>query len=399
MIENIKSFFKPQLVVIYLYILLSFIAKPPILPEVYVTYSIYLLIGCSIFVIIKNKTVYWNEYLTWRISIMLLCFISAIYAENMDVAYNGIYTLFIPIALSFSIVQLITSEQDIKNILIMLAISGGVLYILMLHYGLFDITERLGNEFSGNSNAFASSILWSLLSAICCIYISKNRLFLVLMISIIIVEYHMLILCEGRKFLITPLIFLFILLFKSTGYKFSKLIIILGASIIIIPFLWEVLVNIGVIGETLLSRFDMTLAMLEGETAQMGAGDLERQRMISKGFDYFTNSPIWGNGHCNFSYLFSLENSGGHVGHFSHNNYIELLCNLGIIGFVIYYQFYYKIFKSTYNFHTPSYNIVFTFFIVLMILEFAIVSYYANYLLQIIISIASIVLFGRKVLK
>ena len=399
MIENIKSFFKPQLVVIYLYILLSYIAKPPILPEVYVTYSIYLLIAYSIFVIIKNKAVYWNEYLTWSMSIMLLCFISAIYAENIDVAYNGIYTLFIPIALSFSIVQLITSEQDIKNILIMLAISGGILYILMLQYGLFDITERLGNEFSGNSNAFASMILLSLISAICSIYLSKNRLLWLLMIAIIIAEYHMLILSEGRKYLITPLLFLFVLLFKSSGYKFSKLIIILAASIIIIPFLWEVLINFGVIGENLLSRFDMTLAMFEGQTGHMGTGDIERKNMISKGFDYFTNSPIWGNGHCNFSYLFSLENSGGHIGHFSHNNYIELLCNLGIIGFVIYYQFYYKIFKSTYKFHTPSCNIVFTFFIILMILEFGIVSYYTQYMLQILICIASIALFGRKVVK
>lgn len=396
MVENLKSFLKPNLIVIYLYILFSFIAKPPIMPEIYVTYSLYLVIGYAMFVIIKDKTIYWNKFLTWSLSIMALCFLSTIYAKNMSVTFDSIYYLFIPLALSFAITQLITSEKDIKNILIVLAVAGGILYINMLKYGLFETTERLGQEFAGNANAFASMVLFSTIAAMCTIYLSKNKILWIVMIAIIIANYHMLILSEGRKFLIAPLLFLFILMFKSSGFKFSRLAIIGIVAIIAIPIIWNILVSNNVIQDTLVRRIEMTFAILEGRSGHMGEGDLERQRMIVKGFDYFTMSPIWGNGHANFSYLFSLEDKGGHIGHFSHNNYIELLCNLGIIGFLVYYAFYYKTLKSTAKIHTKANNIVFTYIIVLMILEFGIVSYYLFYLLQILICIASLAIYKRQ---
>ena len=399
MVDNVTSFFKPRLIVIYLYILFSFIAKPPIMPEIYVTYSLYLVIGYAMLIIVKDKTIYWNKFLTWSLSIMALCFFSMIYAKNMSVTFDRIYYLFIPIALSFAITQLITSEKDIKNILIVLAIAGGILYINMLKYGLFETTERLGQEFAGNANAFASMVLFSTIAAMCTIYLSKNKILWIVMIAIIIANYHMLILSEGRKFLIAPLLFLFILKFKSSGFKFNRLAIIGIVAIIAIPIIWNILVNINVIPDTLVTRIEMTFAILEGRSGYMGEGDLERQRMITKGFEYFTMSPIWGNGHANFSYLFSLEDTGGHIGHFSHNNYIELLCNLGIIGFLVYYAFYYKTLKSTAKIHTKANNIVFTYIIVLMILEFGIVSYYLFYLLQILICIASLAIFDRKKIK
>lgn len=52
-------------------------------------------------------------------------------------------------------------------------------------------------------------------------------------------------------------------------------------------------------------------------------------------------SPIWGYGFDSFKYYNRLMT--GHF-YYSHNNYIELLYDLGIIGFAIYYWFYWKLF-------------------------------------------------------
>lgn len=399
MLKNIFSFFKPRLIVIYLYILFSFIAKPPIMPEVYVTYSLYMVIGYAVFLMITRSTIYWNKYLTWSSSIIALCFVSVLYAHHKEVAFNGIYTLFIPFILAFSFVQLVSTKEDIKNILIVLAISGGILYILMMKHNLFDITERLGNELSGNANAFAGIILLSVMAAICSIYLSKNKLMWVLMIAVIIVDYHMLLLAEGRKYIITPILFAVILSFKASGFKISRLLLLIGIIIVVTPTVIALLFKLDVISDNLITRFEMTSAMLEGQSGMMGDGDIERQKMISYGWRYFLDSPLWGNGQGNFSYLFSLENSGGHIGHYSHNNYVELLCNLGIIGFIMYYIFYYRILRTTFKANTPATNIVFSFVIILMILEFGIVSYYTQYLLQVVICIAGLAVYDRQKMK
>lgn len=395
MFKNISSFFRPKLIVIYLYILSTFIAKPPMMSEMYTTYSIYLVIGYAMFVVIKDKAIYWSKYLTWSLSIMSLCIISILYAHHKEVAFSGIYTLFIPFALSFSFIQLISTKEDIKNILIVLALSGGILYILMMKHNLFDITERLGNELTGNANAFASIILLSVMAAICSIYVSKNKLVWVVMIGVLILDYHMLLLSEGRKYLILPILFAAILSFKASGFKMTRLALIIGIIVIATPIVIGILFSLDVISDNLISRFEMTFAILEGRSGMMGDGDIERQNMISSGLQYFSNSPIWGNGQGNFSYLFSLENAGAHIGHYSHNNYVELLCNIGIIGFVVYYAFYYKTLRTTFKTNTKEANIVFSFFISIMILEFSIVSYYTQYLLQIIVCIISSTIYNR----
>lgn len=399
MTEKIKSFFNPRLVVIFLYILFSFIAKPPIMPEIYITYSIYLLIGYSIIEIIKNGNLYWNKYLTWSFSIMLLCFFSILYAKRPEIVYNGLYNLLIPIVLSSAIVQLVKNVQDIKKILIVLALSGGILYLLMSMHGLFNITERLGNELFGNANAFASMILLSVMAAISSIYLSKNKFIWIVMIVILLLDYHMLFLSEGRKYLLAPLLFLLMLVFKSSDFKISGLIGVLVVILFAVPVVVNLLIEFDVISDSLIRRFEMMSAMLEGQSGYMGVGDLERKAMIDSGLDYFMMSPIFGNGHGNFSYLFSLDNSGGHIGHFSHNNYVELLCNLGLIGLIVYYIFYYKVLKCSLKQNTPACNIVFAFFIILMILEVGIVSYYSQIFLQMIICIASLAVFKSERIK
>jgi O-antigen ligase len=397
-LDNIKNFFKPSLVVIYLYILFSFIAKPPILPEYFTTYSIYLVIVSAIWVTMLHKTIYWNKYLTWGFSIFALCFISVLYAHNSNQVLKGLYVLFIPLALAFSFTQLITEKRDIKNILIVLAVSSGVLYFFMMRHGLFVITsgERLGNEAFGNANGFASMVFISVLAAISSIYLSRNRLLWVCMAVVIILDFHMLFLSEGRKYILLPILFAFLLFLKETGFKFNKLFLFVALIIIALPIVYTTFSNTDFMSDTLISRFEMTAAMLQGDEINMGDGDVERRLMIDKGFEYFLNSPIWGNGHKNFGYLFAIETNSTDYGHFSHNNYVELLCNLGLIAFCIYYLFYYKLLKLSLKNNSKESSLIFAFIITLMVAELGIISYYGNLFINILIFFASLLTFNKQ---
>ena len=52
-------------------------------------------------------------------------------------------------------------------------------------------------------------------------------------------------------------------------------------------------------------------------------------------------SPVWGHGYDSFHFYNAVVN-----GHdvYSHNNFTELLYNLGVVGFIVYYFQYFKIF-------------------------------------------------------
>ena len=72
--------------------------------------------------------------------------------------------------------------------------------------------------------------------------------------------------------------------------------------------------------------------------------DLSRINMIKTSIEQFSNAPLLGNGIAHSKVLFDT---------YSHNNYVEILMNTGIIGFFIYYSVYlisiYKAYKLSKN--------------------------------------------------
>lgn len=63
----------------------------------------------------------------------------------------------------------------------------------------------------------------------------------------------------------------------------------------------------------------------------------DRTLMRKEATQYFKESPIYGNGISSFMYKFG-DKYGIYL--YSHNNYLEILCDLGIIGFIIYYSWF-----------------------------------------------------------
>ena len=61
---------------------------------------------------------------------------------------------------------------------------------------------------------------------------------------------------------------------------------------------------------------------------RVSVSDMRRITYIRRGLSQFLKSPFWGNGMNYSEFMF---------GTYSHNNYVEMLLNFGIIGFCIHY--------------------------------------------------------------
>lgn len=115
--------------------------------------------------------------------------------------------------------------------------------------------------------------------------------------------------------------------------------------------------------------------LLSGE-GEADYSALSRADMIDYGLQQWLYSPIWGYGLDSFKYFYGLVTG---VVSYSHNNYVELLFDLGLIGCILYYIFYLKILIKglTLRNRLPSYARAFSVAVIVsfLIYEFGAVTY------------------------
>lgn len=109
---------------------------------------------------------------------------------------------------------------------------------------------------------------------------------------------------------------------------------------------------------------------------------LVRIQMIDRGIELFKKKPILGYGIANYSVVSPFST-------YSHNNYVELLVGVGIIGTIVYYSIYIYIIFNLLRFKKKDKSLSLFFALVLgiVVMEYGLVSYYIE-IYQIIIASA-----------
>ena len=145
----------------------------------------------------------------------------------------------------------------------------------------------------------------------------------------------------------------------------------------------------------LLVRFYGMFLFLNGE-ATYDNSSIIRSNMITVALSQFAKQPVFGAG-TDGARIFVNQYLG--VDAYSHCNFAELLCNNGIIGFVLYYVFHIKtIIKSVkaYNYDYTIRGILLSSIIVAVTMDYGQVSYYN---VEYIFFYAILSLLGRDLLK
>lgn len=135
-----------------------------------------------------------------------------------------------------------------------------------------------------------------------------------------------------KNLVIIPLIAIFFALsMGSLSKKMRNLLVAIG--IIILAFF--ALMSLDFLSQIRDTFFEMFIGLFSSEVTDQST--MERIYLIQSAFRVWTENFFIGVGWDNFRYFNALQL-------YAHNNYLELLACLGIVGFIIYYGFYVKIF-------------------------------------------------------
>lgn len=331
--------FKDLIVSIFiaLYILCFYIPLNTF-PEMISRVILYGFLGITFFKLATRQTpLKITPHFSWYLAFILLGFVSSLYAIKPSYVFSDLYTLAVTGIVSFSFAQYIRTGSNLKFLFIAYAYSPYFLVFYLAQTGAIAVqSERLGQTLFGNANRLAMYMMISIFCLFWLILYSRRRYLPVNAISLIVM-FYITALTGGRKYLVVPFVF-FLLLLVFKNWRRNKL----GLAVYFLLFLllaavggWAIM-NIPSLYDTVGVRFEGLLRFFEGDYVATDASTVVRYMMISQGWKFFLKQPLFGYGLNNFAFLFG-RNLGGA---YAHNNFIELLVDLGIVGFAVYYSFY-----------------------------------------------------------
>ena len=270
------------------------------------------------------------------LAISIFCIISAVWAWNSSNAISKGVTIF-EILVCFSMLYMYyRNDTNVSRLLNAVKWSGYVVTIYaFMKYGFTTISDvintgsRLENGFNNiNSIALVASI--SLVIAVFqIVYGNRNISHLLCLPCVLFIAVS-----GTRKAIIFVVVSLTYILIQRFGSKnvvlnILKIIVVIGLLFSSLLLLSKLEIFQGVT-----HRMAGIISLITGNGVVESSA--EKRFLYSKAaFDQFLNNPILGIGIDNCRYIIG-SNFGFET--YAHNNYAELLCDGGIVGFVIYYS-------------------------------------------------------------
>lgn len=285
------------------------------------------------------------QYIVWSILFIIWVAVSSIWAyDSAEAITMGGKTLKVS-ALALLFLLLLNTRERYRYAMEGMAIAGVISGIVYLQYvNLADLASyrlggTLGREVSElpNYNVIAMYVSFS-----CIYYISKvvsplkmGKVETVITYLLLVVGVAEVMFFGSRKSIFALLLaFLVFFFFQATGRKKLQLLILvgMGISIILIALPWEYVEYV----------FDRIIKTFTSSSSRMDHGDRIRIWLFENAVQYFSEHPVIGNGYWNFMVLMGRDTG---IRMYSHNNFLELLADLGVIGFFLYYSVYVIIIK------------------------------------------------------
>lgn len=352
----------------------------------------------SIFqMLVNKKEIKLNEFLISYLIFIFIALLSYFYALNKSIALIKVKTISQIYVLVFILINYLDNYKKIRKIMNYFIYSGVITSIYLLFNSNVGRNVRIG-EILGNENTMGIIISISFIFCFYSILFEKKYIYIFPSIFMLVT-----ILLTGSRtafgfFMIGNSILLWFRYKNIISLKRKIQIMILGIliTILICYLVFSVPIFYNSLGKRIINVF----SFFNGDVVRENSIK-DRTYMIKLGIKLFKEKPILGYGMDNYKVCFKKVT--GIRQRYAHNNYIELLVDVGIIGTLSYYFMYFIVWFGIYRRRKilgDLYYLFSSFIISILAINFATVVYdtkYINIIFAIISS--SIVLCNKIIIK
>lgn len=320
---------------LYVYIVLSFITSSGFLPSILHSLSLYAMVAVALLYFGSGQRIELNRYIIWYLLFIVLSFFSVLYTPITD-WWSTIYTMIVIFAIAFSFTCFIKEKRDLYSLIYAFIIGSTLLILMLVFTGRLHEDERLGTTVMDNANSFASIYMVAVMLSIWYILYGDKKLYKLLIVGSIILNFYALMLSGGRKYVVIPFIFAYLALLFKTDKRGKKHIAFYTFLIIVLGIILYVLVmNVKVLYDAIGVRIEGLIDAFFGEG---GDSSTEiRKEMMALAWERGWETPFFGHGIDSFKHV--CKQVLGRMA-YSHNNWTEIWYNHGLIGFALYYSLY-----------------------------------------------------------
>lgn len=313
------------------------------------TYLLYILQVFYLIVFITKKRLHVHKgYFFGYGGFILVASLSFLWADNMNKVFLSLPSMVQPFILCLIMTAYISSYDKIEKLINDFILSAVVLignlflstslteWRNILYYSASKYVDpssgdgRLGITVNMHPNAFGTIVIVYIFFSLYRLLVRKEKKYLALLFILI----TLLLLSKSRSSLLIALMgcLLIVLYMQKSSVRQMAWV---GICVTVVLYLGWATINIPVLYNIVGYRMVGLFNMLSG-AGNVDASTSTRMNFILIGLELFFKHPILGIGMNNFSVVAYRDyNIWAEV--YSHSNIIELLADLGVVGFLLYY--------------------------------------------------------------
>lgn len=348
-----------------------------LIPRPVFYFSVAMVFCCLVYLVFKKRTIN-KPFIYWVIAFCLIFLLSALWALNTRIVGWVLIKQLLPILiLAFSVSMYIKTKKDLYDILkVFYFVALFVLIYMLLFVNIGSIEgERMSTEQVGegwNVNSIGMQLGFAIY--IGAILFWKKRLFIkVIYLIATLLMLYFIVITGSRKAIIMlfiPLIY-FVFFKKQVKLSVKLALLFIGLGGVYVMFSNPVFYDIA--GKRIADMF----TILRGDYMAEGV-DTSRVFLIMYGWEWFQDRIWLGYGINNFRVLSNATQMFAGRNFYAHNNYIELLVGVGVIGTFIYYYGYYYVMRRAMRQKSNFSPWIVSLFLIILFIDFAMVSYYST---------------------
>lgn len=290
------------------------------------------LLAVSGIMLCAKRSIVFDGYIVRYVAFVVLGFVSMFWAKDpSQISLLAVTLSRIVLMLLFLSVR-VRTYNDIRILLILTLLAVLVLdlrvgYLMVSFYSAPEfIFHRFGDNFGFNSNTVA---VGNIIAAMTCLMLCRKgqgKKIVMLLGGI----FSAVILLTGSKKGILGLVLSVTLMCYLRAARNQKARIIVGSTLAIVVLV-VAMVSVPFLYELVGQRF-LSMLVFFVDPALSDFSTRERFDLILSGLSIWSDHLLFGCGLNNFS-VFQVE-----TGFYAHNNFVELLADTGLIGFLLYYS-------------------------------------------------------------